>query len=180
MNVTIPSDNRILFFGRDRAAFGFLSNFYPAPIELDGESWATVEHYYQAQKSSDPAYRAEIRNTASPARAKQLAAAPDAPRRISKRSWFRKTGTAPRPDWNEVRLNIMRRAIAAKFTQHSDLARGLLATDTAALVEDSRQDAFWGTGADGRGPNWTGRILMEVREALCPTLEARAGDTCLD
>ena len=55
--LVIPADNRILYFARDRGMFGFLSHFHPAPILLDGEVWPTVEHYYQAQKSFDPAYR---------------------------------------------------------------------------------------------------------------------------
>jgi predicted NAD-dependent protein-ADP-ribosyltransferase YbiA (DUF1768 family) len=62
----IPPDGRILYFARDRAAFGFLSHFYRSPIFLDGESWATVEHYYQAQKSSDLDYRNAIRAAVSP------------------------------------------------------------------------------------------------------------------
>jgi predicted NAD-dependent protein-ADP-ribosyltransferase YbiA (DUF1768 family) len=50
----VPPDGRILYFARDRAAFGFLSHFHPSPIALDGETWPTVEHFYQAQKSDDP------------------------------------------------------------------------------------------------------------------------------
>jgi predicted NAD-dependent protein-ADP-ribosyltransferase YbiA (DUF1768 family) len=53
----VPADGRILYFARDCAAFGFLSHFYSSPIELDGETWPTVEHYYQAQRSDHPAYR---------------------------------------------------------------------------------------------------------------------------
>lgn len=60
-----PADCRILYFSRDRAAFGFLSHFHPAAIELDGESWRTGEHYYQAQKSDHPEYRAVIRSAVS-------------------------------------------------------------------------------------------------------------------
>jgi predicted NAD-dependent protein-ADP-ribosyltransferase YbiA (DUF1768 family) len=99
MTLTIPADGRILYFARDRAAFGFLSHFYPSPIELDQEIWPTVEHYYQTQKSDHPAYRAAIRAATSPGMAKRLAAPPDAPRRISQQSWFRKNGTFPRADW---------------------------------------------------------------------------------
>ena len=57
----MPDDNRVLFFERDQEAFGFLSNFHPAPLNLDGESWPTVEHYYQCQKSLNPGYRDAIR-----------------------------------------------------------------------------------------------------------------------
>ena len=36
----------------------------------------------------------------------------------------------------------------------------------AELVEDSPFEPFWGIGPDGRGLNWAGRVLMEVRALL--------------
>ena len=164
--LVVPPDNRILYFSRDRERFGFLSHFHPAPILLDGEVWPTVEHYYQAQKSPGPAYRQAIRAATTPGRAKRLAAQPHAPRRISAKSWFRKNGALPRPDWHEVKLGIMRRADRAKFGQHAILAEMLLATGNAELVEDSPSEPYWGIGPDGQGANWAGRVIMEVREEL--------------
>lgn len=162
----VPDDGRILYFARDRAAFRFLSHFYPAPVELDGEVWSTVEHYYQAQKSDQPAYRAAIRSAVSPGLAKRFAAHPAAPRRVSAQSWFRKHGQVPRADWAGAKLDIMRRADLAKFSQHTELAALLLATGDAVLIEDSPHEPFWGTGPDGDGANWAGRVLMEVRDQL--------------
>jgi len=163
---TVPADNRVLFYKRDRAAFGFCSNFHPAPIVLDGENWPTTEHYYQFQKSFDRRYRQAIRSATTPGQAKRLAAPPDATGHTGSDSWFRKNGAMPRPDWNEAKLEIMRRAIRAKFTQNAELARMLLSTGTAELVEDSKSDSFWGAGADGSGENWLGRLLMELRDEL--------------
>lgn len=165
-NPLIPADNRILYFERDREDFPFLSHFHRCDIELDGESWPTVEHYYQAQKSFDPEYVQAIRQAVTPARAKWLAAPPDAPRRISKNSWFRKNKQLPRSDWHEAKLEIMRRADLAKFTQNEELAKLLLATGDAELIEDSLSEPFWGIGLDGNGPNWAGRVIMEVRALL--------------
>jgi ribA/ribD-fused uncharacterized protein len=162
----IPADNRILYYRRDREAFGFCSHFHPSPIEIEGETWATVEHYYQAQKSADPAFRQAIRAAAAPGHAKRLAAPPTAPRRVSAGSWFRKLGVEPRADWHEVKLDIMRRGDHAKFTQHKALQAMLLATGDAELIEDSTSEPFWGIGKDGSGPNWAGRVLMEIRAAL--------------
>lgn len=162
----IPPDNRVLYFGRDRTSFFFLSHFYPNPMLLDGEVWPTVEHYYQAQKSDDPEYKAAIRAAARPGLAKRLAAQPSAPRRISRDSWFRKNGKQPRADWHEAKLDIMRRADYAKFDQNADIATLLLATGDAELIEDSLSEPFWGIGPDGHGPNWAGRVLMEVRDRL--------------
>ncbi len=159
----ILPDNRILYFGRDRAAFRFLSHFHPSQIALDGADWPTVEHYYQSQKSFDPDYRAAIRAAEHPGQAKRYAASPTLPRRFSKDSWFKKHGITPRSDWNEVKLDIMRRADRAKYTQNADLAALLIATGSAELVEDSPSEPFWGSGPDGLGLNWAGRILMEIR-----------------
>ncbi len=166
--MTIPHDGRILFYGRDSERYGFLSHFHPCRIELDGEIWPTVEHYYQAQRSDDPRYRAAIRAAATPGKAKRLAVRPDLPRKVSRNSWFRKNGALPRADWPAVKLDIMRRADRAKYEQNPDLRLLLCATGGAEIVEDSPTDAFWGTGPDGKGENWAGRILMEVRAALCP------------
>ncbi len=161
----VPPDGRILYFARDRATFGFLSHFHPAPIALDGAIWPTAEHCYQSQKSDDPDYRAAIRSAESPGYAKRLAAAPDAPRRVSASSWFRHHARQPRADWAVVKLDIMRRVDWAKFSQNPELAAALQATQDAELIEDSPRDSFWGAG-DGSGQNWAGRILMEVRASL--------------
>lgn len=166
VDIIVPSDNRILYYGRDRELFRFLSHFHPSPIELDGETWPTVEHYYQCQKSFDPAYRQAVREAATPGDAKRLAARPEGPRRGNKKSWFRNNNAQPRPDWHEAKLEIMRRADLAKYVQNPSLAALLLATGTAELVEDSPSEPFWGIGPDGQGLNWAGRVVMEVRDNL--------------
>jgi ribA/ribD-fused uncharacterized protein len=162
----IPADNRILFYMRDRETFGFLSNFSPTPILLDRALWPTVEHFYQAQKSFDPDYRRTILGATRPGIAKNLGADPTLPRRRSNRSWFRRHGRELRPDWEEAKIEIMRRANAAKFAQHPALGAALCVTGNAELIEDSPVDAFWGTGPDGDGLNWAGRILSEIRDRL--------------
>ena len=165
---SIPEDGRILFFRRDREAFGFLSNFHPSPIVLDGMPWPTVEHYCQAQKSFSPVYRKAIRDASSPGHAKRLGTDPSLPRSRSKGSWFRSHQSTYRKDWPDVKLEAMRRAVLAKFQQNSPLARLLLDTGDAVIVEDSASDSFWGIGSDEQGQNWLGRLLVEVRAELAP------------
>ncbi|CAF4229387.1 unnamed protein product, partial [Adineta steineri] len=43
------SDTSIYFYRRNEP-FGEFSNFSISPIELDGYTWPTTEHYFQAQK----------------------------------------------------------------------------------------------------------------------------------
>src|SRR5690348_7393095 len=136
--------------------FGQFSNFAPFPIRLDGERWPTSEHYFQAQKFEDEAYRQAIRQAKSPAEAARLGR--DRKRKL-------------RRDWESVKVGVMRRAVLAKFTQHEDLRALLLSTGEAEIVEYTENDSYWGDGGDGGGKNVLGRILMEVREQL------RAGRT---
>ena len=164
--VPVPSDNRILFFDRDREVFGFLSNYYEAPITIDGESWRSTEFYYQAQKSLDPDYRQAIRNAKNSDHAKGIGSDPRRSRKSRKRSWFVGRIEAFRSDWHEIKLNVMARAVQAKFSQHPQLQAMLLATFEAEIVEDSTHDPFWGMGRDGRGENWMGRLLMKLRQEM--------------
>ena len=71
-----------------------------------------------------------------------------------------------RSDWETVKLELMGEALRAKFTQHPGLRAALLATGDARLVEHTGNDRFWGDGGDGRGQNWLGKLLMELRETL--------------
>lgn len=68
-----------------------------------------------------------------------------------------------RPDWESVKLDVMRQALRAKFTQHKALGTLLMVTAPNTLVEHTEHDAFWGDGGHGKGQNWLGRLLMELR-----------------
>lgn len=71
-----------------------------------------------------------------------------------------------RPDWNEVKVSIMRNVLALKFRQNPDLREKLLATGEAELIEGNHwKDTFWGV-CNGVGENWLGKLLMELREEL--------------
>ena len=42
--------------------YGWASNFYRTEIILDGKTWASTEHYFQAQKFAGTKWEEEIRN----------------------------------------------------------------------------------------------------------------------
>jgi ribA/ribD-fused uncharacterized protein len=145
---------QILFYGRSKP-FYCGSNFYPAPIKLDGKVWATTEHYFQAMKFLDQGSQDLVRIQPSPDHAAKVGRSKDMPLRR---------------DWESARDDVMRKAIKAKFTQHEDLKQELLATGEAELVEDSPVDWYWGWGADRKGKNRLGVLLMELRKELRETL----------
>jgi len=147
--------DKILFYGVGDE-HGAFSNFAPYPISLDGRRWPTSEHYFQAQKFLDPKLREQIRRASKPAQAASLG---------------RDRRTPLRRDWESIKVDVMRKAVAAKFEQHPDLAALLLATGDSVIVEHTEADAFWGDGGDGSGKNMLGRILMEIRTRLSSAAE---------
>lgn len=76
-----------------------------------------------------------------------------------------------RPDWDQVRVKIMRWCLRVKLAQNwKTFSELLLKTDDRPIVEESRKDGFWGArSVDERtfvGMNVLGRLLMELREAV--------------
>lgn len=129
--------------------FDFLSNFYDAAVTLDGLSYPTVEHAFQAAKTADPAERARVRAAGSPGVAKRLG------RKVTLRG-----------DWESVKVSIMEALVRAKFEAHAELREKLLATGERELIEGNHwNDTHWGR-CRGHGKNHLGKILMRVREAL--------------
>ena len=162
----LPSDGKIMFYKRDRAEFGFLSNFFISPVFLDGSAWAHTEVYYQSQKSLSQSYRRKLQEKEKPSWSKHVGDSrldnPD----LDKRSWFLERPQDLRDDWDDIKLEVMRKAIQAKFTQSEYLKNALIDTNYCEIIEDSKSDFFWGTGSDDTGQNWLGVLLMELREQL--------------
>jgi len=142
---------KVIYFYEPDEPNGFLGNFYPSPINMKGVIWPTSEHYYQAQKVSGTELAEKIRTMPSPGEAFD---------------YSRTEGFPQRADWYEVRDDVMREVVYAKFTQHPDLKKMLLDTGDDTLVEQSPIDSYWGIGADGKGRNTLGKILMEVRDRI--------------
>ena len=71
-----------------------------------------------------------------------------------------------RPDWQEAKDDVMRKAVLSKFRSNPDIRGVLLSTGAAVLVENAPRDYYWGCGSNETGLNMLGRILMEVREQL--------------
>ncbi len=124
-----------------------------AEIDLDGVSWPTTEHYFQAQKFIGTPFVQKIQDSSLPRDAFTLSRDPSI-------SYWR------RNDWEDVKMDVMRKAVFAKFTQHQYLRTMLVETESRTLVERSPHDSFWGDGGNGTGQNHLGKLLMELRAKL--------------
>ena len=71
-----------------------------------------------------------------------------------------------RPDWEEIKDEVMLQALRMKFSQNPEIAKELLATGDAILIEHTRSDDYWADGGDDSGKNKLGLFLMQVREEL--------------
>lgn len=133
----------------------FLSNFYAAPIRVDGKVYPTSEHLFAASKTTDVGWQEEIRESRLPGEAKQLGR------------------QAPlRPDWEEIKYSVMESVLSAKFGQNPDLAQQLKDTEPHHLIEGNfHHDQVWGDclcidHRDTPGRNALGILLMRVRLEL--------------
>lgn len=143
------------FFGPYR----FLSNFWPAAVELDGHEYPSTEVAYQCAKcvlQSD--------------RDKFLTATSSTAKQIGKKVILR-------PDWDNVRDDIMLNLVKQKFTKHLKLQRQLLETGTRELIEaNCWRDSYWGVAYKFNhttkqydkvgGKNRLGEILMQLRSII--------------
>lgn len=131
--------------------YGNFSNFSPHAIVLKEKTWATSEHYFQAQKFVGTRHEEEVRLAASARESAEMG---------------RDRNRPLRPDWEVVKDDIMREALYAKFTQHPELMEELLSTGDRFLIEHTKNDRYWGDGGDGTGLNKLGQLLMETRDRI--------------
>jgi ribA/ribD-fused uncharacterized protein len=138
-------------FSSKSLKYSEFSNFYAAPFVIDGQTWQTVEHYFQAAKFLGDPLQELIRTAKTPQQAKKLG---------------RTRSPAFRADWETVKESVMEIALKAKFTQNQPLADLLKSTGNTELREKAFWDSYWGTGRNGRGRNRMGHLLQDLRDNL--------------
>jgi ribA/ribD-fused uncharacterized protein len=162
--------------------YRFLSNFYASPVTmrlgLAELTFPTSEHAFQASKAVIPGHVMQpgviaIRDADTAREAKRMGRA-----------------VMLRPDWDQVKKQVMLEILLAKFTQNSGIRASLLATAPARLTEGNRwHDNYWGQCFCVRcdpysghkevfgtehpaavyphpGHNYLGRLLMAARDVL--------------
>lgn len=162
-----PEAEVVLFHGSDesKGEYRNFSNGSQHPIDMDGEKFPTVEHYFQAMKAKefkdDEIYN-KILKSKTPKAAK--AAGKHVKNFVTE-------------VWDAKRDEIMERAIRAKFVQHPELRKELQATGEKIIGEADPRDTYWGIGTSmdlekakfpskWRGQNKLGKILMALRNTF--------------
>ena len=140
--------------------FGGLSNMHNGyPLLVNGLEIGSCEALYQACRFPDhPEIQTEI------IEAPHAYAAKLASRKAGRHERF------ARPDWDTVRVDVMRWCLAIKpACNFEEFARPLRSTGERPIVERSLRDDFWGAKSVGKvlvGTNALGKLLMELREGV--------------
>ena len=135
-------------------AHGYLSNFHRHPLTVNGRTYRSGEHAYQAAKATTRADHDRVAGAPTPGLAKRYG-----------------RDITLRPDWDTIAPHVMATVTAAKYAD-PDLAAALIRTGTRLLIEGTTwHDQRWGTCTcpvhDGQaGQNLLGRTLMTVRARL--------------
>ena len=145
----------VLIERANQKPYGPLSVYHMRDMTFEGATYASAEHAFQAGKPK----REEVRRwlMAAPSTALLTMAAQGLP------SWEIRSG------WSRTVRDRMRRVIAGKFAQHTDLRDLLERTGPARIVfapgVDNAMNRVWGE-IDGEGENVIGRILMAIRDDI--------------
>ncbi len=131
-----------------KGKYRFLSNFFPALCNYEGIVYPTVEHAYQAAKTTDVYSREVIAGALTAQEAKALG-----------------KSVVMREDWDQVKLQVMEDLLRLKFSNR-EVANLLRLTGSEELVEGNWWgDRFWGV-CGGKGENHLGKLLMKIRTEL--------------
>lgn len=144
-----------------QSANSFLSNFFPAPIVVDGKLYPTAEHKLQADKcimAGDNERLEQVRKATTPLDAKIIGDQV----RVTK-------------EWNDAREETLRKVIDLKFKQNPEIAKKLIQTRQFSLHE-ATTNSYYGIGAalnskelrnkQFNGENKLGKVLEEKRAEL--------------
>ena len=148
-NHKLDTDSQVFFYEQD---FYVLSNFSAFSIHWKGRRFDTSEHVYHWEKFPEASIHRHLIEFAPSAH--------EAFKIAERNKQFR------RSDWDDVKVDIMKRILIEKVRQHEYVRVKLLQTGDRELIEDSWRDPFWGWGPNKDGENRLGKLWMEVREML--------------
>jgi ribA/ribD-fused uncharacterized protein len=157
--------NQVVSFNKTREPYGEFSNMCGGfRILLDGESFRTSEALYQACRFPDfPKIQRAIQAEPSPMGAK-MRSKPFRPLELG----------FNRPDFDDLRLQIMDWCLHLKLAQHYNRFGEVLQRSGAyPIVELSHNDKYWGAVGTPKkepteyiGHNYLGKLLVKLRTEM--------------
>ena len=157
------NNKHYVFFWKPDENFGELSNWWICDINIDGNTFSSVEQYMMYMKAKtfgDDEIVNQILKTTNNKVVKELG---------------RKVKNYDDKVWSDVRYAVIKKAILAKIEQHPEIKKIIMSTPKDTIfAEASPFDKIWGIGIsidDSRrldeknwnGTNLLGKIWTEIR-----------------
>ena len=139
--------------------YEMFSNFYPITVQYEDVEYPSVEHAFVAAKSNDVLFR------------KMVAEIPADEAGAAKRKGRNKKLCKLRPNWDLMKISVMRKLLTQKFG-NTKFRRLLLSTGQMELIEGNYwHDNYWGDCyckkcKSIKGQNNLGKLLMKIRFEL--------------
>jgi N-glycosidase YbiA len=143
----------IKFHDVNEVPYGALSMLSPHPITVRHVTYPSVHHFFLCERFKGTGVEDEIRTATS---------LWEVDRQVRRGE----ANGLQRDDWDRVKADVMLLATYYKFKQNPDACAVLTQTGQRPLVDHTPSDSYWGDGADGKGKNLLGVILMSVRKRL--------------
>ena len=154
----------VLFHGADesKGEYRDFSNMSQHPIEVDGNKYPSVEHYFQGMKAKEFG-DTEMHDKIAIAKTGKAV-----------KAMGKKIKNFVKEVWDAKRDEVMRTGVRSKFIQHPELRKQLLETGDRMIGEADARNLYWGIGTaetsekskhpeKWRGQNKMGKLLMELR-----------------
>ena len=143
--------------------WGFLGNFAPAPLEVNGVRFSNSEHLFQVMKFKEKGVVQNVYNGYS-------FGGNGAPAKMAAKSY--ETVGFKREDWGEMIVDAMKFCLQTKYDQSETFRKELERTKGKFIVEDQTSSSkkspdTWSVKLKGDsfvGPSLLGRLLMELRD----------------
>ncbi|MGB1270465.1 MAG: NADAR family protein [Endozoicomonas sp.] len=166
------SSTHVGFYDRNKPYYEFTNFWAPTkPLKIDGHTWRTSEHYFQACKFKRGSE--EWNNICNNKTVSLSGKTYDLTHPSNVFSYIRAIIKVKRkalqytPDqWENIKEQVMLNALRAKAEQSPKFRELLVKTGKLPLFETSDKDEYWGTGKDHNGQNRLGVLLMKVRDEL--------------
>ena len=139
---------QIVYDSSEKWVSNWFSNMISCDIIVDGKNYKSTESYYQSRKTTNKEDRDYIASL------------------NGQRSKIEVRKCLIREDWNDIKINVMRKALIAKFNIN-EWKQKLLETGNEPIIEwNNWNDKFWGVSIiDFKGQNNLGKLLMDFRES---------------
>ena len=138
-------------FYKEFGPLGYLANYSNHGFTKDGTYYKTAEHFYQASKFDNKKIIDKIINCETPKEASVIGRDRNN-KRIS--------------NFKNIKIDKMYEAIYLKFSQNKDIRSKLIETRNEEIREMTTKESYWGVGPNEDGLNYTGKILMDVRDKV--------------